>query len=175
MDVQISYEKVWIIPYKVYKDLGYFDMYKLHKQGLDYYKDFFNDKKLHRFNNDKAEIFYNAIARIIKYYDGDASKIWKDSPSSASIVYKFFEFKGCGQKIANMAANTLANQFKIEMSDYKNIDISADVHIIRVIYRLGFIEFERYNQLEDDKKKLLVIHKARELNPQFPGKICFAC
>ncbi|MDA0053768.1 hypothetical protein OFR37_02420 [Brachyspira hyodysenteriae] len=54
-----------------------------------------------------------------------------------------------------MAANTLANQFKIEMSDYKNIDISADVHIIRVIYRLGFIEFERYNQLEDNKKEII--------------------
>lgn len=175
MDVQVSSKKAWIIPYKIYKDLNNFDIYELNKKGLDYYKNFFNKNKLHRFNNDKAEIFYNAIERIIKYYDGDASKIWKDNPSSSSIVYKFLEFRGCGQKVANMAANTLANQFKIKMNDYSSIDISADVHVIRVMYRLGFIEFERYNQLENEKRKLLVIYKARELNPQFPGKIDFVC
>ncbi|MDA0065854.1 iron-sulfur cluster loop [Brachyspira hyodysenteriae] len=155
MDVQISSKKAWIIPYKIYKDLNNFDIYELNKKGLDYYKNFFNKNKLHRFNNDKAEIFYNAIERIIKYYDGDASKIWKDNPSSSSIVYKFLEFRGCGQKVANMAANTLANQFKIKMNDYSSIDISADVHVIRVMYRLGFIEFERYNQLENDKKEII--------------------
>ena len=175
MDVQIDFEEAWIIPYKIYKDLGHFDIYKLKDKGLNYYKDFFNKNKLHRFNNKKSEAFYDAIERIIKYYSGDASKIWENKPSSFLVVARFLEFKGCGQKVSSMATNILANQFKIEMSDYSSIDISADVHVIRVMYRLEFIEFERYNQLENEKKKLLVIHKARELNPKFPGKIDFVC
>ncbi|MEI0477123.1 iron-sulfur cluster loop [Brachyspira pulli] len=175
MDVQMGSEKAWIIPYKIYKDLGYFDIYKLKDKGLDYYKDFFNNNNLHRFNNKKSETFYEAIDRIIKYYNGDASKIWENKPNSFLVVSRFLEFKGCGQKVASMATNILANQFKINMIDYSSIDISADFHVIRVMYRLGFIEFERYNQLENEKKKLLVICKARELNPTFPGKIDFVC
>ncbi|MEI0557874.1 iron-sulfur cluster loop [Brachyspira intermedia] len=175
MDVQIDSEKACIIPYKIYKDLGHFDIYKLKEKGLDYYKDFFNKNGLHRFKNKKPEVFYNAIERIIKYYDGDVSKIWENNPSSASVVYKFLEFKGCGQKVSSMAANILANQFKIKMSDYKNIDISTDDHIIRIIYRLGFIKCEKYNELTNEEKKSLVIERARELNPEFPGKIDFVC
>ena len=38
-----------------------------------------------------------------------------------------------------MTANILARQFKIEFSDYYSIDISPDIHINRVLCRMGFI------------------------------------
>ena len=66
-----------------------------------------------------------------------------------------------------MAANILARQFKIPMLDYYCIDISPDVHIRRVLYRLGFVEKEASPDM--------VIYKARELNPEFPGLIDFVC
>ena len=174
MDRQINAERAWAIPYKIYKTLNTFDIYELEKQGCKYYKDLFNNNeelfnknKFHRFNNDMAEIFYNGICRIIDKYEGKADKIWNDNPSSATIVYRFLEFDGCGIKIATMAANILARQFKIPMKDYYSIDISPDVHIRRVLYRLGFVEKEASPDM--------VIYKARELNPKFPGLIDSVC
>ena len=167
MDRQIRAERAWSIPYQIYKKIGDFDIYTLQQQGLEFYKNIFSKKSLHRFNDTSAEVFYNGICYIIDKYDGNANKIWSNNPSSAQVVYKFLEFSGCGIKIATMAANILARQFKIKMSDYYSIDISPDVHIKRVMYRLGFVEKEAQNEM--------IIYKARELNPQFPGIIDFVC
>ncbi|WP_201798565.1 iron-sulfur cluster loop [Brachyspira catarrhinii] len=167
MDRQIKAERAWAIPYKIYKELGNFDIDKLKGKGKEYYKELFNKNKFHKYNNDMAEIFYKGVCHIIYKYDGKADKIWKNKPSSAAIVYRFLEFYGCGIKIATMAANILARQFKIPMLDYYCIDISPDVHIRRVLYRLGFVEKEASPDM--------VIYKARELNPEFPGLIDFLC
>ena len=167
MDKKIKAERAWAIPYKIYKELKSFDIYKLKEKGKGYYKDLFNKNKLNIFNNDMAEVFYNGICRIIDKYEGKANKIWNDNPSSATVVYRFLEFDGCGIKIATMAANILARQFKIPMKDYYSIDISPDVHIRRVLYRLGFIE--------KNAKVERVIYKARELNPEYPGLIDYLC
>lgn len=167
MDKKIKAERAWAIPYKIYKELKSFDIYKLKEKGKGYYKDLFNKNKFHIFNNDMAEVFYNGICRIIDKYEGKANKIWNDNPSSATVVYRFLEFDGCGIKIATMAANILARQFKIPMKDYYSIDISPDVHVRRVLYRLGFIE--------KNAKVERVIYKARELNPEYPGLIDFVC
>lgn len=167
MDKKIKAERAWAIPYKIYKELKSFDIYKLKEKGKGYYKDLFNKNRFHIFNNDMAEVFYNGICRIIDKYEGKANKIWNDNPSSATVVYRFLEFDGCGIKIATMAANILARQFKIPMKDYYSIDISPDVHIRRVLYRLGFIE--------KNAKVERVIYKARELNPEYPGLIDYLC
>lgn len=167
MDRQINAERAWAIPYKIYKEVGTFNIYKLKEKGKEYYKELFNKNKFHIFNNDMAEVFYNGICRIIDKYEGKANKIWNDNPSSTTVVYRFLEFYGCGIKIATMAANILARQFKIPMLDYYCIDISPDVHIRRVLYRLGFVEKEASPDM--------VIYKARELNPEFPGLIDFVC
>ena len=114
-----------------------------------------------------ADVFFMGIKDIEKKYNGDASKIWSDKPSSSAIVYRFLEFKGSGIKISTMAANILARQFRIPFSDYYSIDISPDVHIIRVMKRMGHVPSGSTNDM--------IIYKARELNPEFPGIIDFSC
>lgn len=167
MDRQIKAERAWSIPYHIYKEIGDFDIYALKKVGLGFYKNIFSKKNLHRFNDTSAKVFYKGVCHIIDKYDGNANKIWSNNPSSAQVVYRFLEFEGCGIKIATMTANILARQFKIKMSDYYSIDISPDVHIKRVMYRLGFVD--------KNSKVEMIIYKARELNPKFPGLIDFAC
>lgn len=167
MDRQIKAEQAWTIPYKIYEEIGDFDIYKLKEKGKEYYKKLFNENKFHRFNDIFSEVFYNGVCHIIDKYEGKANKIWENKPRSATVVYRFLEFDGCGIKIATMAANILAREFKIPMLDYYCIDISPDVHIRRVLYRLGFIE--------KNAKVERVIYKARELNPEFPGLIDPIC
>jgi len=127
----------------------------------------FETEKLHRFNSQMAQIFHAGIRRIQFDYASDATLIWKGNPSSASVVYRFLEFRGSGVKISTMAANILARQFRVPFSDYFLIDISPDVHIKRVLKRIGYLPEKAENDM--------VIYKARELNPEFPGIIDFSC
>ena len=167
MDRQIKAERAWAIPYRIKNIIGSFEINNLAGISLDKYKDIFNTNKLHRYNDTMAGIFYSAVNDIKVKYSGDASQIWSNKPSSAKVVYEFLQFKGGGKKIATMAANILARQFKVPLSDYYSIDISPDVHILRVMRRTGLVS----TNADLDS----VIYKARELNPAFPGIIDFSC
>ena len=166
MQRQINYKKAWAIPQKIFDILGTHEIEKLSQHSLEEYEKIFKNNNLHRYNADMAHIFQNAVVDIENKYDGNVSAIWKNEPSSATVVYHFLQFKGCGIKIATMAANILARVFKIKFSDYYSIDISPDVHVLRVMERMGYIS---------EKNREMVIYKARELNPGFPGIIDFSC
>jgi endonuclease III len=64
-----------------------------------------------------------------------------------------------------MTVNILYREYKIVGNDGLSlVDISADVHVMRVFKRMGFVP-------KEDKK--LVIEKAIELNPEYPGVLDF--
>ncbi|WP_366922800.1 hypothetical protein MFMK1_003279 [Metallumcola ferriviriculae] len=160
-------ERAWSIPYRIKSIIGSFDIDDLASVSLDSYKEIFNNNTLHRFNDTMASVFYEAVHDIKAKYNGDASRIWSNNSSSAKVAYDFLQFKGSGKKIATMAANILARQFKVPFSDYYSIDISPDVHILRVMRRTGLVSYDA--DLDS------VIYRARELNPEFPGIIDFSC
>jgi endonuclease III len=167
MDRQIKAERAWVIPYEIFNEVSSFEIEDLKCISLNEIKRIFNKKKLHRFNDTMAEVFHLAVNDISIKYKGNAANIWSASPSSSAVVYKFLEFKGSGIKISTMAVNILARQFRVPFSDFYSIDISPDVHIIRVMKRMGFVP----NGANND----MIIYKARELNPEFPGIIDFSC
>ena len=169
MDRQINADRAWSIPYEIKNVLKDFSINTLYKVSLEEYKNIFNTKKLHRFNDDMATIFYNAIHKIVLDYDGDASNIWKNSPSSATVVSRFLDFDGIGIKIATMATNILSRDFKIPLSDYYSIDVSPDVHVKRLFKRMGLIKKKDINNIDK------IIYKARSINPDFPGIIDLTC
>jgi len=135
----------------------------LSKVRLEEYRKIFNDNKLHWMNNQMAEVFYEAVQRIYHVYKGNAALIWEDRPTGKQVVERFLEFHGVGQKIANMAAGILARDFHIPMSDYSNIDVAFDVHISRVMGRMGLVE--------NPDSQIEIVEKARKMNPQYPGII----
>lgn len=165
MDRQMKAENAWLIPYKISQEIGGFKIKKLISLKRDKIKEIFKRKNLHRFNDAMAEIFYFAIQKIHRDYKDDASNIWKGKPKSATVVRRFLEFRGAGIKIASMAANILAREFKIPMRDYICIDISPDRHVLRVFRRLGLI----YKNATIDE----LIYCAKELNPEYPGILDF--
>jgi len=69
--------------------------------------------------------------------------------------------RGIGPKIATIAANILARDFKIRFADYYSVDISVDVYLRRVFTRLGLIA--KGASVEE------VVYRARALHPSFPG------
>jgi endonuclease III len=166
MDRQIRYEKAWLIPHKIAQRMekrgcGDFSMNNLTKLSLEDITKMMSEPPppLHRFVNGMSRIFYSAVQRIASEYAGDASGIWAEKPSSAEAVYRFLRFDGAGPKIATMAVNILARDFKIEFADSYSVDISPDVQVCRVFARLGLSSPEPEQ----------VVYKARALYPEFPG------
>jgi hypothetical protein len=166
MDRQIKAEKARIIPYRFKQKLRNFEMNTLTSLSEgDVRRLMAKPEPLHRFVDDMSTFFFSGVRRIAGQYQSDASKIWNDTPSSADVVYRFLEFDGIGPKIASMAANVLARDFKVPFRDYYSIDISADVHVRRVFGRLGLAS--------PDATVEQLIFRARALHPQFPGLLDF--
>jgi uncharacterized HhH-GPD family protein len=168
MDRQVKAEKAWVIPYRISERLGDFSMKSLCSLSqADVNRLMSQPEPLHRFVDNMSLYFRSAVQRISSQYAGDAARIWGGNPSSAEVVYRFLEFDGVGPKIANMAANILARDFKIKLADFFSIDISADVHVRRVFARLGLCS--------TDANVEQVIYKAKALHPAFPGMMDFPC
>lgn len=167
MDRQIKAERAWIIPYKIGVEIGSFKLSEFLKLSSNQISEIYRKGKLHRFNEVMAKNFFLGINWINTKYNNDASKIWTGTPGSATIVRRFMEFPGIGIKIATMATNILARDFKVSMKDYLCIDISPDVQVKRVFNRLGFIS----DSASDDE----LLYAARELNPLYPGIFDFSC
>ena len=161
-DYQISFERAWAMPRQLLDDLGTLEFVELRKLRQQTWIRVMNSlEPRHRFPNVVGEPLFRATRRIATDYDGDASRIWAGTPASATVVRRFLEFDGIGAKIATMAANILVRSFGVPMADRISIDISPDVQVGRVMYRLGLIE--------DPKDATQVVYAARELNPAYPG------
>ena len=161
MDRQIKSERAWIIPYRFKEKLGGFSMDLLNKLSQEDVRSIMlRPEPLHRYVEKMSSYFFNGIAHVRDCYRGNAADIWTHSPSSATVIYRFLEFEGVGPKIATMATNILAREFKVKLSDYYSVDISADVHVRRVFSRLGLTHA---NPTVDQ-----VVFRARSLHPEFP-------
>lgn len=168
MDQQIKAERAWLIPYRISEKIGNFSMQTLSLLSREDVKRLMTEPEpLHRFVDKMADYFHSAVQRINNEYEGYAAYIWADGPPSAEAVYRFLEFDGVGPKIASMAVNILARDFKIPFADYYSIDISADIHVRRVFSRLGLCS--AHATVEQ------VIYKARALYPVFPGMMDLPC
>lgn len=168
MDRQVKAERAWLIPYRILEKQGSFSMHALRALSKEHVHRLMKEPEpLHRFVETMADHFYSAVQRINNIYAADAARIWNDKPSSAEVVFRFLEFDGVGPKIASMATNILARDFKIPFSDHYSIDISADVHVRRVFSRLGLCSA--------DTTVEQVIYKARALYPEFPGMMDLPC
>lgn len=162
MDRQMKAERAWLIPYQIAQKLGDFSIETLARLSQSQIEELMSQPEpLHRFPTKMARNFFEGVQRIVKTYQGNASNIWTDRPSSAEVVYRFLEFRGIGLKIATMTANILAREFKIPFSDYYSIDVSVDTHIRRVFTRLGLVP--KGASVEQ------IIYRARALSPEFPG------
>ena len=155
-------ERAWGIPYELQQRLGSFEFPFLLQLSLQELENAMKQPtSLHWLNNVMPKNMYKAIHRISDVYNGDARAIWAGRPSSATIVRRFLEFDGAGPKVATMAANILVRDLRIEVSDRYSIDVSVDVHVRRVLSRMGFVP-----EGESDE---YIIYRAREMHPEYPG------
>lgn len=162
MDRQWRAEDCWLVAFKFRERLGSFRFHDLQALQPEQVQRIFAQRPpLHRLTNIMADVFYKAIQMIRARYEGDASRIWRGTPSSAAIVRRFLEFRGAGLKIATMAANILVRDLKVCVSDKSSIDVSPDKLARRVSERLGIV---RQGASEHE-----FLYTWRAWNPAYPG------
>jgi hypothetical protein len=161
MDRQIRAGRAWAIPYRVGKEIGGLEFHNFAEINSSRFKEIFKRLGLHRFNEKMAGYFYSAVQDIHMKYSDNASQIWAGKPKSALVIRRFLEFGGVGIKIANMATNILARDFKILMLDFSSIDIAPDVQVKKF-----FIENKLLRKGASNEE---LIYRAREIYPEYPG------
>jgi len=102
-----------------------------------------------------------AAARVRDQYDSDIRNIWRDEPTGQEFLRRIFEFKGLKQKCGGLFARVaVLSHGAVLWDNYAGLDISPDVHVVRVMKRLGLVSENATTQE--------VINRARELSPYAP-------
>jgi len=163
-DRQMRADRSWLIPWKIFNQIGSTDFRSLETLTPNRWKRIFlGPPSLHRFPEDVSQAYYSAVKMVSEKYNRNASNIWTGNPASAELVSRFLEFDGIGPKLATMAVNLLATRLNVPLADYYSVDISADLHVRRVFSRLGLVP----ERATTDQ----IIYRARALNPRFPGAL----
>ncbi|MFA4918767.1 MAG: hypothetical protein WC581_05885 [Thermodesulfovibrionales bacterium] len=160
-------EVVWQIPYNMYKILGHLDPYIISKMAVQDVLSLFD--KLPRkpfYYNKMAQRTIDGARKVINDYGGKVENIWADNPNCSQLQKRFEAFSEIGQMKAAMAAETLVKKFNVHLRDYAGLNIAVNEQVTRVFKRCGFVDYE---------EKYLVITKARQLNPEYPGILDRPC
>lgn len=163
MDRQIKANNAWSIPYAIEQQLGTPDIMEWNKCSAKKIFTIFKKHTKHRFKENMADVFCEAVKRIVDIYEGDASRLWKNSENCAEVIYNFLAFKGCGIKIATMAVNILTRMMHVKLKHMESLDISPDSQVKKIMINLGLIDEKASNEM--------IIYKARDIYPECPGKL----
>ena len=95
-DRQVKAELAWFVPYRLSHRLGdRFEFRDLAALSAREVGRLFNvPEPIHRLRLTMPALIHAAIERVARDYNGDASAIRSERPSSATVIYRFLEFRG---------------------------------------------------------------------------------
>ena len=120
-------------------------------------------KTLSILTNPTASNSQNSFFRtlLVMKFGGNAAAIWQDaSPDEVSRRLQSIRWVGPG--IASMAIRILYDDWGMFKGKEQQIDVKADVHVMRVFKRTGLTLSESESE---------AVSVAQELNPQFPAEL----
>lgn len=161
-DQGVVAERAWAAPYELRRRLGHLDPYRMANELREIEAAVQTVPKLHRYVEKMPRWLHAAAVRVIQHYEGDAGRIWDDRPSAQLLQARLDAFQGIGQKKAAMAVEILERDLGVEIRELQGSDIAYDVHVRRVLLRVGLAE-------RDDLDHMLEVSRAA--NPERPGAI----
>lgn len=164
LDRGMPAEVVWTIPYYLQKKVKELSPEVFASKSIEEIREILESlPKKPRYMNDAPNTVKELSEIVSNEYDGDASKIW--SEQNAEDVEKTFKrIRGVGLGISSMIVLLLERCFNIHFEDvdHRDMNVKPDTHVVRVFYRLGFI---------DEKSCETALESAKNLNPKFPGAL----
>lgn len=164
IDRQMAAETAWRVPTKLRAVLGHLDLARIAEMSEDeMLAALMRIDGRPRYPRPAARTIVGAAKKVRDSYAGNARSVWQQK-RAWEINRRLQEFYGIGPGIASMTVNLLASlgEITFDADDYASIDVKPDVHVIRVFYRLGFIE---------SRSEAAAVESARRLSPAYPGKL----
>lgn len=103
---------------------------------------------LHRFKETLPRWIVSAAQRLLKDYQGDASRIWEAGTSVTVVVERLSGFDGIGRKKAVMAVEILQRHFGVKLDDRDAGQVAYDVQVRRVFLRSGLASEDTRQAIE---------------------------
>jgi endonuclease III len=103
-----------------------------------------------------------ALGKLVRdQFAGDGSRVWMGR-RMADVLATLMSLPGVGPGIAHMAVQELMDEvgYSPHPDELPGLDVKADVHVVRVFYRLG---------ITADETRDAALDAARRLHPAFPG------
>jgi endonuclease III len=164
LDRQTKADIIWTIPYDIFVYLGHLDPNRFYKMSLDEIANIFSRlPRKPRFVNDAPKTVKDLTQIVVDEFKGDASLIWKDK-RAIRVKNTFSRIYGVGPGIANMSVLLIEKAYGIRFSDLDRpgMDIKANVHTMRVLYRLG---------VSRDRTEQDALDATRHMHPEYPGEL----
>ena len=161
-DMGIRAERAWALPYHLRERLGFLTPRELAANPASVRAAIQQEPKLHRFVNYVPAWLVQAAQIVLDQYEGDASRIWSDTPTATVLRQRLEKFPGIAQKKAAMAAEILARNLGVLLKEMDGSDIAYDVHVRRVFLRTGLAT-------RDEVTHMVAV--ARALHPERPGEL----
>jgi endonuclease III len=155
-------EIIWTIPWWLREQWGHLDARRVRSLDAGTILDALQSMpRRPRYLSAAPETIMALTRIVVDEYGGDARALWRGR-TPVDFRETLRRVPGVGPGIASMAVQLVDRAFPGEMeeSTSESLDIKADVHTRRVLYRLGFAE---------DASDGAAVRAARRLNPDHPG------
>ena len=157
-DRGIPWKKAWEIPYWIERK-GMLDPSKLASMTESGLADLLKSLPV-RPRYGGARTLKEAAILVMKF-GGEAAAIWQGA-SPNEVSQRFQSIYGVGPGIASMSIRLLHDEWGTFTSYERQMNVKADVHVMRVFKRTGLTSSESENE---------AVTAARRLNPHYPAEL----
>ena len=155
-------EIIWTIPFWLRQDLGHLNSEYLAQMTEQQISEALSRiPKKPRYMNDAPRTIFDLARLVYNDFGGNAELIWRGK-TAHQVKHEFRSIHGVGEGIASMAVILLERCWHVQFPDQSVMDVKPDVHVQRVLYRLGVAQ-----RLSEAK----ALRAAAALNPDYPGEI----
>lgn len=155
-------ERVWRIPLHLYRQLGHLDPSRLADMPVADVESALRRLPARPRYPGQSAATVVALGRLVRdQFEGDGTRVWSGR-RMADVLATLQSLPGVGPGIAHMAVQELMDEvgYEPQGDELPGLDVKADVHVVRVFYRLG---------IAPDETRDAALDAARRLHPKFPG------
>ena len=164
LDHRTKSERIWTIPYDLKQRLRALDVFTIADIPQCKLDEIIGDlPHKPKYISDAAKTILDLSRMIRDEFGGRAQRMWQDR-SPEQFKRDLRSIRGVGPHIASMTTNLVIRLYGDVFSgdDLNTVDIKADIHTCRVLYRLG---------IAAENSDAAALEAARRLNPPYPGAL----
>ena len=158
----MSAERVWRIPLHLIRELGHLEPGRLADMTEAAVEAALRRLPERPRYPAQMSVTLVALGKLVRdQFAGDGSRVWVGR-RMADVLATLMSLPGVGPGIAHMAVQELMDEvgYSPHPDELPGLDVKADVHVVRVFYRLG---------IAADETREAALDAARRLHPAFPG------